>query len=96
MSAPAGSVPTSPASLPPHGGNGAAPRGLTDHRLADLERRMAAVEGKVEDLRNQCTRIETKLDGMAGKSYVLWLFVGAVSASILSIVGHLLVRTIAS
>ena len=52
------------------GGNG----GLTRHRLDELERRMNGVEGELRQLNTTCTRIETKMDEIASKSYVLKAF----------------------
>ena len=81
----------------PPGDDGNGNGGLTRHRLDELERRMGVLEGKVDDLRNTCTRIETNLrnmtSNMASKSYVLWIFGGTTAAGILSIVGHLLIRS---
>ena len=77
--------------LPPHGGNGDG-GGVTGFRLGELERRMGVIEGKVDDLTNTCTRIETKLNELASKSYVLWIFGGTAAVIILSILGHMLLR----
>ena len=86
---------SAPAGAPPptsNGGNG----GLTRHRLEELEQRMGMVEGKVDDLRNTCTRIETKLDNVGTKSYVLWILGGTSAVLVLSLVGHLLIRSFSS
>lgn len=72
------------------GGNG----GLTRHRLSELERRMGTLEGKVDDLAVTCAEIKTKLDEIASKSYVLWIFGGTAAALVLSLVGHLLIRAL--
>lgn len=84
----------------PPGGSGTGGRngngGLARYRLDELERRMGTLEGEVRELVTKCTRIETKLDEIASKSYVLWIFVGTVAASIVTIVGHLLIRTLTS
>ena len=76
------------------GGNGNG--GLTRHRLTELERRMGTLEGKVDDLGNTCTKIETKLDEIASKSYVLWIFGVTTAVLVLSLVGHLVIRTVGS
>ena len=55
---------------------------------------MGVVEGKVDELVTTCTRIETKLDEIASKSYVLWMFGGTAAVLILTIVGHVLIRTL--
>ena len=67
-----------------NGGNGE----LTRHRLNELERRMGALEGKVDELRNTCTRVETSL------RYLTWMvglgFTVLIAAA--SILGHILLR----
>ena len=73
-----------------HGGNGE----LTRHRLDEVERRMGVVERKVDELVTTCTRIETKLDEIASKSYVWRLFGGTAVVLLLSIVAHILIRTL--
>ena len=89
-------VPESAPAPPSNGSNG----GLTGHRLNELERRMGVLEGKVDELRNTCTRIEANLQNMtsnmASKSYVLWIFGVTTAAGILTIVGHMLVRSMSS
>jgi len=77
---------------PSSGGNGNGV--LTSHRLTELERRMGIVESKVDNLVNTCTRIETKLDTVASKSYVLWIFGGTSAVLVLTLVGHAVVRTL--
>ena len=88
------SVPTAPPAASAHGfvggdGNG----GLTRYRLDELERRMGVLENKVDDLTKAGARIETKLNDMPGKSYVLWIFGGTAAVLILSLVGHAVIRS---
>ena len=96
-----GSTPTTT----PGQGNGSSNGALTRHRLDDLERRMSGVETKVDDLRNTSTRIETKIDGMkelletklnnmADRSYVLRWFGITVALLALTLVGHLILRSL--
>lgn len=84
----------------PPGGSGTGGRngngGLTRYRLDEVERRMGTLEGEVRELVATCTRIETRLDEIAGKSYVLWIFGGTAAAFIVTIAGHLLIRILAS
>ena len=54
---------------------------------------MAALEGKVDDLVNTCTRIETKLENMAGKTYVLWILGMTAATLVLSMLAHLVIRS---
>ncbi len=74
------------------GGNGNG--GLTRYRLNELERRMGVLEGKVDELVTRCARIEARLDEIASKSYVLWTFGGTAALLVLTLVGHLLIRTL--
>lgn len=95
MSRPENVLPMTPVGSPAHGSGGGNGSGeLTRHRLSELERRMGVVEGKVDELVKTCTRIETKLDEIASKSYVLRVFGMTVAVLILSIVAHLLIRTL--
>ena len=71
-----------------NGGNGS----IVIHRLSELERRMGILETKVDNLSTTCTRIETKLNDIASKSYVLWIFGVTVAVLVLSLVGHAVVR----
>ena len=98
-------------------GNG----GLVGHRLNELERRVGALEGKVDVLATTCARIEARLDEVAAKSHVgqifgetkqifgetkakldevatkshVWKIFGGTTAFLaLSIMGHLLIRTL--
>lgn len=79
-----------------NGGNG----DLIGYRLDELERRMGLVESKVDSLVVTCTQIDERLkalvekqDGLASKSYVLWIF--GVSAAVLAVtlVGHMFIRS---
>ena len=72
------------------GGNGNG--GLTRYRIGELERRMGVLEDRVHEIGNTCTRIETKLDEVAQKSYVLWIFGVTAAVLVLSIVGHVFIR----
>ena len=84
----------------PPGGSGTGGRngngGLARYRLDELERRMGTLEGEVRELVVTCTRIETKLDEIASKSYVWRIFSGTAVLCIVTIVGHLLIRTLTS
>ena len=73
-------------------GNG----GLTRYRIGELERRMGVLEGRVREIGDTCTRIETKLDDVAKKSYVLWIFGGTAAVLVLSLVGHAFIRGLVS
>ena len=55
---------------------------------------MGVLEGKVDALVITCTRIDTKLNDIASKSYVLRLFGGTAVVLLLSLVGHVLIRSL--
>ena len=76
----------------PNGGDGNG--NLIRHRLNELERRMGVLESKVDTLAITCTRIETKLGDIASKSYVLWVFGVTAAVLLLSVVGHMFIRSL--
>ncbi len=53
---------------------------------------MGVLERKTDELKEICIRIETKMDGLAPKSYVLWFNGGVVALALLTILAHLLIR----
>ena len=80
----------------PPGGGGNGNGGLVKHRLEELERRMTRLEEKVDTLAGTCTRIDTKMDDIASKSYVLRAFGYTAALLVVTVVGHLLIRTLQS
>ena len=78
-----------------NGGNSGG-NGVVNHRLSDLERRVGILENKLDEVKEMCIRIETKIDSLASKSYVLWFTVGIVLLALLSIFGHMLIRILSS
>lgn len=69
---------------------------MVNHRLKDLERRVRILENKLDEVKEMCIRIETKMDSLASKSYVLWFTVGIAFLALLSIFGHMLIRILFS
>ena len=53
---------------------------------------MTTLEGKVDDLVKTCTRIESALENVASKTYVLTSFGIALTMFVLTLVGHAAVR----
>lgn len=85
----------------PPGGNTGGPgdggnEGLTSYRLGELERRVWNLESKVDDIHTICTRIETRLEGMATMTYVLKVFGISGGVLFLTLVGHLIIRSLSS
>ena len=75
-----------------NGGNG----GLTSHRLTQLEGRMDRLEGKVDQIHTTCTEIKTELKNLATNSFVWRMFAAVGVLLLISLVGHLLIRSFAS
>ena len=69
---------------------------MMEHRLSELERRMDNLEGTVKSINDTVIEINTKLDGVASKSYVLTIFAVTGGVALLSILGHLLVRVMST
>ena len=74
-----------------NGGNGGG-SGVVNHRLSDLERRIGILENKLDEVKKMCIRIETKMDSLASKSYILWFTFSVVFSVLLSIFGHMMIR----
>ena len=79
-----------------NGNNGGNGDKLVDHRLTELERRMAALETGVKTINDTVIEINTKMDGLASKSYVLTIFGMTGGLAVLTFIGHLLLRSIGS
>ena len=75
------------------GGNGTG-NGIITHRLDQLEQQVNKLETKVDALKDQSTRMDEKMKEVATKSDVLRLFVVSLSVAVLTLIGHLLIRTI--
>lgn len=77
---------------PPTGGGGNG--NLTNHRLDKLEERMTSVETSLKALEVLCGRIDEKLEAKASKTYVLTVMVSTVVISVLTLIGHIVLRAI--
>ena len=71
-----------------NGGNG----GVLSYRLGEVERRVAALESKVSDVNDTCIKIDAKMEEAPSKSFVIWFGIGLLSLSVLTLLGHLLIR----
>ena len=74
-----------------NGGNG----NIIHYRLDEIESRMGVLEDKVDGLIVTCTEINGKLSDLAGKSYVLQIFGVTAAVLVLTLVGHLFIRSMA-
>lgn len=72
-------------------GNG---RDLINYRLNELERRMNAVEGKLDKINDTCKKIDTKMDSMASKAFVLTYYGVTLATLIATFIGHIILRSI--
>lgn len=79
----------SPPTGSPRNGNGGQ---LINHRLTDLERRMGVVESEIKNLTKVCVQINTKMDSLANKSMVAWVFGGVAVISVATIITHAILR----
>ena len=72
--------------------NGGGSGNLVNHRLDRLEERVGKMEETLNKINTLCTKIDTKLDEKANKSYVLWIFVGTLGSGLVTIVIHIAIR----
>ena len=85
------SEPPQDRSKPPGNGNG-----VHGYRLDALEKRLEKLESNLGDINNRTIAIESKLDNVATKNYVLWIFVVTMGVSIFGLLGHLLIRNLSN
>ena len=57
---------------------------------------MDRIEGKVDQIHTICTEIKTELKSLATSSFVWRMFAAAGVLLLISLVGHLLIRSFAS
>lgn len=86
-------VPLHP-SKPVSGNGGGGDGGNIAYRLGEVERRVATLERKVDDVRDTCTKISTKMEESPSKAHVLWHTVCLVAFMLLTLLGHILIRGI--
>ena len=73
------------------GGNGG---GLVNHRLGDLERRMGKLEASVNSINETVIKIDTKMDSVANKAYMMKTFGVTGLIALLTLVAHIAIRAI--
>ena len=78
------------------GGNGGNGGDLTNHRLGELERRMAQIEATAKQINDLCIEMNTKLDEKASKTYVLTIFGVTGGLAVLTFIGHVMLRALFS
>ena len=64
------------------------------HRLSELERRTGRVEIKVDNINGALIEIKTKVEDLPTKSYVMWFCVCITALLILTLLGHIGIRSI--
>ncbi len=76
-----------------NGGNGG---GLVSHGLAELERRVTALESYVKSINDRVIEINAKMDSLANKTYVLTIFGITGGMAVLTFLGHIALRAVGS
>ena len=76
------------------GGNGNG--NLTTYRLERLEQRVYDVEKELKEIGKLLAKIDTKIDSLAERSYVLKWFGVALAISIMTLIAHIVLRSAGS
>ena len=61
-------------------------------RLTQLERRMEKLEGSVQETRDLCIEIKTRMENLSTKEYVIRHTIYVVVICILTLIGHVGLR----
>lgn len=69
---------------------------LVDYRLGELERRVGNLEESLAKIQETATAVKEQMKSVATKHTVSFWVVGAVIVNFLTLVGHLLVRSLGS
>lgn len=80
----------------PGGGSTGGGGDLVDYRLAQLERRVGNLEQSVSDIQQTVTAVKEQMKNVATKHTVSFWIVGAVIVNFLTLLGHLLIRSLGS
>ena len=67
---------------------------LVDYRLGELERRVGNLEESLGRIQETATAVKEQMKSVATKHTVAFWVVGAVFVNFLTLVGHLLVRSL--
>ena len=78
------------------GGGGIGGGDLVDYRLGELERRVGNLEQSVSDIQQTVTAVKEQMKNVATKHTVAFWVVGAVVLNFLTLLGHLLIRSLGS
>ena len=70
--------------------------GLHQFRLDSLEKRIETLETDAKTLLIDTATIKARLDTMPTQANVYWLFAGALIVNFVTLVGHLLIRSLSS
>lgn len=80
---------------PSQSGGGSAGGGdLVGCRLAELERRVGKLEESVSDIRDGVAAVKEQMTSVATKHTVSFWIIGAVVVNFLTLLGHLLIRSL--
>ena len=72
--------------------NGENGNGLGAYRLGELERRVANLEGKLDQINTACIRIEARLENTATSTRLWQMFAGTGVLCLLTLVSHVVMR----
>ena len=76
------------------GGDSTGGGDLVDYRLGELERRVGNLENSLSEIQQTVTAVKEQMKNVATKHTVAFWVVGAVFVNFLSLVGHLLIRSL--
>lgn len=79
---------------PGQSGGGSAGGDLVGHRLGELERRVGKLEDSISEIGNTVTAVQEQMKSVATKHAIAFWVVGAVVVNFLTLLGHLLIRSI--
>ena len=77
-----------------HRGNGDGGDDIAVYRLDQMEHRLRQIEADVKSINETVVKVNTKMDALATKEYVLTIFGITGGFAILTFIGHLLLRTL--
>ena len=69
---------------------------FVDYRLGELERRVGNLESSLSEIQQTATVVKEQMKSVATKHTVAFWVVGAVIVNFLTLLGHLLIRSLGS
>ena len=78
------------------GGDSTGGGDLVDYRLGELERRVGNLEHSLSEIQKTTTAVKEQMKSVATKYWVAFWVIGAVIVNFLTLIGHLLIRSLGS